>query len=219
MALCAQAVEEEDTECKDCSTCAVEPQIGLSYSDQYCDIYQLYNALQFGFVDKAFVDIRPTSEFEMHKIYEFVNIPLSIDSDHAIKTLLNDASKTKLRKQIEAIYLISNDDIASLKKDISFCQYLAKIGVDVPIVIVNKSFSYFAEKFPFLCYVKSYEKAFVTQYPSQILNNQLFLGNIDHAVRKDILKNLKITRYFEYDILKQSVFVYRWKHQLLAMSY
>ena len=62
-------------------------------------------------------------------------------------------------------------------------------------IILNCDFNTFYQKFPYICYSPKSENMKLNKqsYPNQILNDELFLGNIDHATSKEILKNLKIT--------------------------
>eukprot|EP01084_Bolivina_argentea_P256649 432167_1 len=167
------------------------------HSFDRCDIYQLYNELQFAFGDKCFIDIRAELEFETSKIYEFEHIPvntlLQSNSEQLLQKKFDKMCRTKLVEKIDVMYIIANNKMLSNNEAVEFCKYLSKITPNTLIVLVDQCFKIFAEKFPFLCYVESYEKRFVTHYPSQILNDRLFLGNMDHAIRKDILENLQIT--------------------------
>eukprot|EP01084_Bolivina_argentea_P052836 97021_1 len=175
----------------------------------YCDIYKLFNEIQFTY-DKLFIDIRPVSEFEKLKIKQFINIPFAILNDDncdekLIEKLMN-ANKTNFIQNtfdsssklisFNIIYVISNQYMIDNKMDIKLYKYLNNIIFDtfdnnIPIVSLNVSFNNFYKQFPFLCYKDNSSKIF--KYPSQIINNELFLGNMTDATTKQVLLDLKIT--------------------------
>eukprot|EP01084_Bolivina_argentea_P059008 107718_1 len=136
----------------------------------YCDIYTLYNELQFSNSrlttvswyqkGKVFIDIRPKQEFEKHKIYQFVNIPFNIlnnnnteKNNNKLMQIINEIRSYHYQKQIRIIYVILNKNMNENNTYIQSCTYLQdKILFDIynkmiPIVIIKQDFITFCEKF------------------------------------------------------------------------
>ena len=165
----------------------------------FCDVYELFNHVQFVWT-KLFIDIRPKQQFDKQAITQFLNIPNDIlndeNCDEIVIAKFNAAKKTKLGEKIEAIFVVNG---SKMDETIEFTKYFQKLIVDtydlndIPIYILNTDFDNFRHKFPFLCHGIDDDKYGIHKYPSQILNDKLFLGNMTHAVTKQILLNLKIT--------------------------
>eukprot|EP01083_Nonionella_stella_P036093 98493_1 len=173
----------------------------------YCDIYTLFNALQFEW-NKLFIDIRPKLIFVKTKINYFINIPFDILSsdqcDEIIIAQILNAKKQRMQNMyshhdtnafpFEAIYAVSGNK--NRKMDIEVCEYIKKLIADTfdhqktPIIMLNTGGDIFCRRFPFLCHAKEDE---VFKYPSQIVNDELFLGNRSHATTKQVLMDLGIT--------------------------
>eukprot|EP01084_Bolivina_argentea_P097225 174805_1 len=207
-----------------------------SINIEYCDIYELYNALQFYWIAKLFIDTRSQSNFQKQTIFHAINLP-SIP--------LNDNSDVLQQyKNVSWIYIISNNelDVSYYKQLVSILEkYKAEfndnvdensdendeeddwltfeddetqeqkhdmknsdnnesrmgtgpISNGIEIKILKDEFSVFYQMFPYLCYSPktTYGDQFI-EYPNHIINNRLYLGNINHSRNELILKTLKIT--------------------------
>eukprot|EP01084_Bolivina_argentea_P105429 188785_1 len=173
-----------------------------------CDVYELFNALQYGywnrFSEKVFLDMRSAVEFDQKTTYESMNIPLSIlndiESELKLKQIINTLLKTKYHQQISIIYAFSNQQISTDNNHIQLCKYIRNIlmnefNINPQFIFLNTTFNAFYNKFPYICRSpKNVTENMVKQtYPSHIINDRLFLGNMDHATTKEVLKNLEIT--------------------------
>ena len=166
-----------------------------------CNVYELYNTVQFGWT-KVFIDIRPKKEFEIMAATQFINMPYDLlsdqDCDEKVIGIISQEKKKKLGEEIEFIYCISNKQLIDNQSDIKFCSYLKEIICDTfeltktSIIILDTEFNTFYEKFPFLCYGPNDDKRDIERYPSQIINDKLFLGNMTNATSKKVLLDLKI---------------------------
>ena len=162
-----------------------------------CDIYELFNALQFDSrydakydtkYQNGFIDLRSKNEYEKQSIFSAINIPFSIHKN--LENLQSISFKN--------IYLFSSNkelyQTIKIRKDLKFDKNIHSI------VVLNTNFNTFYVKFPYLCcsekervHINNSELAKFAPYPNHILNDSLFLGAIHSAKTKYILQNLKIT--------------------------
>eukprot|EP01084_Bolivina_argentea_P220663 373931_1 len=192
-----------------------------------CDIYELFNALQFAKYGNSFIDIRSQNEYKQQSAFEAVNVAQNIlnhnECDKILKELLKELKLQNSANScsLSTIYFFSNRQRFETGKDLKFYTYFNNMNEmkNISIIILNTDFNTFYLKFPYLCCSEKkrnelFEAAngmngkyeIRITYPTHILNNKLYLGGMNCANTKYILKNLKITHILNMT-MQRNVFI------------
>ena len=178
-----------------------------------CNNCEIYNAINDA-DNKIIIDFGTYEEFYKLHMKEAINIDISNEiNDKSIFDILFKHIKTRTNPKIYAYFRNNNNnhpmtDEFKMDENNHCIQLLERIQKSIwqnimtiiPIYIYKHSFDIFSvEYYPFLCaqgirkrYVGC-DREFHIDYPNQIIDNKLFLGNIKHATNDEILTNLNIT--------------------------
>ena len=160
----------------------------------------MHNALQFSW-SRLFIDIRTEKEYLKSHIYQFINIPITINDEKEIKLKLNNILKSSFspntKKNID-LYFYSNKQLKQSKKDIAFYKQIIKVltndmdsyNFNQPKILSIDYETFEDGPYKYLCQTN---QKYMAKYPSIIYENKLFLGNLMHAKSKKIIKKLNIT--------------------------
>eukprot|EP01084_Bolivina_argentea_P181976 314245_1 len=157
---------------------------------QICNIYDLYN-IYCTYNTALVIDVREKSQFDKLRIINSINIT---------KTLLDERNAIQIIQSlninlpsISSIYIYGNNDSTHQTICNTITIQLSKKSLSniSNIYHLNDSFNSFAEKFPFL--YTNIDTHMNLKYPSQIINDKLYIGDIGCATNKKILKNIGIT--------------------------
>ena len=156
-----------------------------------CSVYCLYNNAICGRTyDSIIIDIRDECEYNKSHIINAINITTASLNKSDLKTILKSHGISSW--SINSIYIHRNEDEIQTK----LIHKLSTINPNAHIYIMNAGFDAFQNKFPFLCTQNEDQTTYTTQttnYPSQIINDKLFIGNIESGRNKNILQQLGIT--------------------------
>ena len=141
-----------------------------------CSIYHLYNVICSETYDKIVIDTRKENEYHKLHIINSVNINDDLLDNSDLETILK--SKGIRIWSIQSIYIYGNDQNKSSK----LRNEVSKINVTDEIYVMDAGFNAFHHKFPFLCIDDKDQTTIKTiHYPSQIIIDKLFIGNMECA--------------------------------------
>ena len=153
-----------------------------------CSVYQLYNAICEKSYDTIIIDARDQNEYFKSHIVGAINLT----NELLMKSDMNSILKSNgIRSwSINSIYVYKNEHHLSTE----LMNQLSNINTNANIYMMKAGFNAFEKKFPFLCIQNEKSTIIKTNnYPSHIINDKLFIGNMQSAQNHDILKQLRIT--------------------------
>ena len=169
-------------------------------------ITDLYNALQhfFAFMAPKFIlfDIRNSERFNESHIVSAVNIDCTklLDKDLDVESLkFQNLTPSRGIKDShlknKAIWIYHDDTNYDDKAEETLQCLLENTAKIASFHVVNKSFSAFKRKYPFLCIAENQDDDDVIpeDYPNEVIVNKVYLGDFNHAKNWDAIKYLKIT--------------------------
>ena len=150
----------------------------IDKQDIFASRTDIFNWLQWNNFNQRFllVDFRALESYDKAHIQAAIHHLALNDS-----SLLNDSKVT---------VVLHHEDSKSMeqlqKKRIKLLE-----DYKVTCKILKHGFNGFCEKYPFL--IENSNQNTFLNYPNEIIKNQLYLGDFNHAYNKQILEDLKIT--------------------------
>eukprot|EP01084_Bolivina_argentea_P308854 534154_1 len=183
-----------------------------------CDQYDIFNAIN-DYDNKIVIDFGTYEQFYKLHMNGATNIDISKNIDDKIVfDVLWKHIKMRQRAEIYFYYQCrdiveeskSNNNIMNMLERVQQLVWQETMKI-TPFYIYKDDLNIFHNKYyPFLCEeglkdrYKGCDKQMYIDYPNMIINNKLFLGNINHVTNDEILKDLKITHIvnctpYDYD--------------------
>ena len=164
----------------------------LSIEFDYCDIKELYNALQGICVQLVFgkvktlrrincVDLRDRFMYNESHIISAINY-----------TNKDDIIKTMLKQNDEILYCYGDSTTLQSKNIIRALNDIQSHPNCKSIKFLNIKYKKFQKKFPLLC-INNTETDKLLSYPNIILDDRLYLSNAETMENETIINNTQIT--------------------------
>eukprot|EP01084_Bolivina_argentea_P283925 486414_1 len=191
--------EEQLTSLSDDDKDGLDDEKGNELQANEINITELYNKLQrFGYYSAStkYIDLREIQQFNKYHIATCVNVTVKSDNICSFDDLLviDTIQTCKLKKQLSSdtvIIFIGNNNCNVIQ---SFL--FNQIGIKQFMILETNGFDKFMSKYPWMIVNGQgykYKNEMLCDYPHEIIENKLFLGNYAQSDNIEIISNLQIT--------------------------
>jgi rhodanese-related sulfurtransferase len=175
-----------------------KPKIEQTIVDRI-DGTHFYNLMQDVSITKLLIDVRDKDAYDLSHAKAAISIPideellLQLTSVESLNLLAQKNSQFRLRGLLFKTIVLINENPEQQVDEV--CNRVASLLYDenkAEHVYILEKYTAFSAKYPFLCTTKEGGVAFHKTYPSEIINDFLYLGDRIHSSTRKILDDLNI---------------------------